>query len=358
MPPKHILTIVGARPQFVKASALSKAIALHPGFRETVVHTGQHFDKEMSKVFFDELEMAEPAYSLGINGLSHGAMTGRMLEEIEQIIYQEKPDFVVLYGDTNSTLAGALAASKLGVKVVHIEAGLRSNNWQMPEEQNRVLVDRMSDFLFVPSQEAIDNLKAEGISTPEKCIEEVGDIMYDVFLTFSPKAEKLTSHNTLMQGDFVLASVHRQENVEDKERFEAIVNGLNALHKKIPVLLPLHPRTRAALKKHNLRLECELVEPFSYLEMLSALSRCAYVLTDSGGLQKEAYYAGKMCFTLRNETEWVELVELGANVLVSPIEKLEALVESTDRSRANFSAQPYGSGKSTSKILETLLKEV
>jgi UDP-GlcNAc3NAcA epimerase len=356
MQQKHIVTIIGARPQFIKASALSAAIAEHPGFRETVVHTGQHFDTQMSQVFFEELAMLKPKYNLGINQRTHGAMTGRMLEEIEQILLKEVPDFVVLYGDTNSTLAGALAASKLQIKVVHIEAGLRSYNWKMPEEQNRVLTDRLSDVLFVPSNEAMLNLAKEGVVAPHKHIVEVGDIMYDVFLRYfdEVKNRQLPTSWAVEPGCFALVSMHRQENVDNPDRLRELVDGLNALNTSMPLLFPLHPRTKAALEKWKLTLTCKVIEPLSYLDMLLALQHCRYVLTDSGGLQKEAYYASRMCFTLRSETEWVELVDLNANVLIEYGQRLNTVVLKTDLSKADYTAQPYGEGNSAFKILEVL----
>lgn len=355
---KKVLTIVGARPQFIKASALSSAIKQSLNFKEVVVHTGQHFDAEMSEVFFEELQMDKPTYNLGIHSLSHGAMTGRMLIDLESILLEERPDVVVLYGDTNSTLAGALAAAKLHIPLAHVEAGLRSFNWQMPEEQNRVLTDRLSQFLFVPSIDALTNLEQEGITRKKAYIKVVGDIMYDVFLQHQATAKADTSwleELNIAHTDFYLATIHRQENTDNPERLKSIFKGLDALNENTPVLLPLHPRTAKALKTLGISTKVKCVPPLSYLKMLIALLHCKAVLTDSGGLQKEAFYAKKMCFTLRNETEWTELVQLGANTLVTDLNQLAELVLGSKPKEKTFSTNPYGDGNSTSKILEALL---
>ncbi len=357
---KKLLTVIGARPQFIKASALSAAVAEDARFVEVMVHTGQHFNAAMSEVFFSELNIPPPQYNLGIHSLPHGAMTGRMLEALEHIMRQEKPDVVVLYGDTNSTLAGALAASKLNIEVAHIEAGLRSYNWTMPEEQNRVLTDRLSHYLFVPAKNAAANLLKEGISEQTAEVVEVGDIMYEVFLRHFEKAKReadwLQESELVSQG-YVLASIHRQENVDNTERLKSIFAALDDVHDNIPVLCPMHPRTSKALKRLGISTKIKVVEPLSYLGMLSALLHAKAVVTDSGGLQKEAYYAQKPCFTLRNETEWTELVELNANFLVKDTAELPALLlpRFLDQINADFSKQPYGNGKSARSILNALL---
>ncbi len=354
---KKILTIVGARPQFIKASALSNAINQNSHFEEVVVHTGQHFDERMSDVFFKELGMDTPKYNLDIHSMSHGAMTGRMMEALEKIMLQELPDIVVLYGDTNSTLAGALAAAKLHIKVAHIEAGLRSFNWQMPEEQNRVLTDRLSQCLFVPSKDAVNNLSKEGINLQNAEIQIVGDIMYDVFLQHQNNAKTQTSwleELSLSSNNYFLASVHRQENVDDKERLTTIFRELDTLNEVTQVILPLHPRTKNSLKTHGISSSIKFIKPLPYIEMLSALLHCKAVLTDSGGLQKEAFYAKKICFTLRDETEWTELVDLGANILVTDLSQLAQVVSNVSTNNKVFASTPYGSGNSASKILEAL----
>lgn len=355
---KHIFTIVGARPQFIKASALSHAIQNHSGFRETLLHTGQHFDENMSEVFFEELNLPKPKYTLNIHSLPHGAMTGRMLEQIEKILIKETPDIVVLYGDTNSTLAGALAASKLGIPIAHVEAGLRSANWEMPEEQNRVLTDRLSRYLFVPSAKAEENLHKEGIHPKFAKIVNVGDIMYDVFLKHNPSEEEVNAwlhQHGLKRGKFALASIHRQENVANANKLSEIIDALNTIEEEVHILLPAHPRTVMAIEKHKLKHTFTVCAPLSYKQMLHALVSCSFVLTDSGGLQKEAFYAKKMCYTLRSETEWKELVDLKVNHVIPNFSQLPSIIKNAVFEENSFMFNPYGDGSSASKILEALM---
>jgi UDP-GlcNAc3NAcA epimerase len=310
-----VLTIVGARPQFIKAAVVSKAFAYYDSIKEVIVHTGQHFDANMSEVFFEQLSIPKPDYSLDIHGVGHGEMTGRMLIEIEKIILHEKPSYVVVYGDTNSTLAGALAAIKLHVPIVHIEAGLRSFNMKMPEEVNRILTDQVSSILFCPTQSAIENLAIEGFQSKTVEIENVGDVMQDSTIMFSKLATRPNITN--LEQSFVLATLHRAENTDDPKRLKGIVSALNTLHKDhYQVVLPLHPRTASVLDKLDLKLDVCTIPPQGYLEMLWLLENAGLVLTDSGGVQKEAFFFGKSCVTLRDQTEWVELIECGANVLV------------------------------------------
>ena len=310
----NILSIVGARPQFIKASVVSRAIADHPALAETIVHTGQHFDANMSAVFFGELGLPEPDYQLDINRGSHGEMTGRMLMEIERVIVSEKPERVLVYGDTNSTLAGALAAAKLHVPVAHIEAGLRSCNMRMPEEINRIVTDQLSDILFCPTETAMRNLRDEGFDRkPVQCL-NVGDVMQDSALFFARHAKK--PEDLTLTDDFILATLHRAENTDDPERLQAIVESLNLLHRRTAsVVLPIHPRTRQAIRDSGLHLDVQVIEPVGYLEMLWLLQHCSLVLTDSGGVQKESFFFAKPCVTMREETEWLELVDIGANRL-------------------------------------------
>lgn len=310
-----ILTIIGARPQFIKASVVSKAIAEQAGISEAIVHTGQHFDVNMSEIFFSQLDIPRPHFQLDIHGGSHGDMTGRMLSAIERLMLKEMPDRVLVYGDTNSTLAGALAAAKLHIPVAHIEAGLRSFNMRMPEEINRILTDQLSDILFCPTQAAMANLECEGFSKKPVQVLNVGDVMQDSALFFAQNAVAPPDLNTM--SDFILATLHRAENTDDPTRLEAIVNALNSIHLSVaPVILPLHPRTKGAIDKAGLKLQVKVIEPVGYLEMIWLLQRCGLVLTDSGGVQKEAFFFGKACLTMRDETEWVELVDIGANQLV------------------------------------------
>lgn len=318
----RIFTVIGARPQFIKAAAVSHRIAQTPGLSEVLVHTGQHYDANMSDVFFDELDIPAPAHHLGIAGGGHGAMTGRMLAAIEELLMAERPDMVLVYGDTNSTLAGALAAAKLHIPVAHVEAGLRSFNKRMPEEINRILTDHCSELLFTPTATATRNLRGEGV--PEARIVECGDVMFDAALRFAAKAEARgagAAQLGLGRGEYVLATVHRQENTDDPVRLAAIMGGLAMVAADLPVVLPLHPRTRARAEAANVAetvAALHIVEPVGYLGMTGLEKDAAVIATDSGGVQKEAFFHGVPCVTLRDETEWVELVEAGWNRLTPP----------------------------------------
>lgn len=311
-----ILTIVGARPQFVKAAAVSRAFLARGGIEEVIVHTGQHFDPSMSDVFFEELEIPAPRHSLDIHGGGHGDMTGRMLMAIEPVLIAEKPDWMLIYGDTNSTLAGALAAAKLHVPVVHVEAGLRSFNRRMPEEINRIVADHTSTLLLCPTQTAIDNLTREGIT---KGVHLVGDVMYDATLFAIEKAKKSSSildRLGLSPGSYDVATIHRAESTDNPERLAEIARWLAAKGRIRPIILPLHPRTRITLERTGTRLDgVRTIDPVGYLDMARLLGDCVEVYTDSGGLQKEAYFHRKLCTTLRDETEWVETLAAGWNCL-------------------------------------------
>ncbi len=314
-----IATIVGARPQFIKAATLSRCIDGQGGVTEVLIHTGQHYNTNMSDVFFSELDIRQPDHHLGIGGGTHGENTGRMIEAIEKVLVEEKPDWVLVYGDTDSTLAGALAAVKLHISLAHVEAGLRSFNRRMPEEINRVLTDHAADRLFVPTETAVANLVAEGI-TGDK-VQLVGDVMYDATLYYKAKARKPAAVGINDDQPFVLCTIHRAENTDDVVRLAAIVQTLNQLAEQMRVVLPLHPRTYAALKRlqsATLSLAVQVIEPVGFLEMAWLLAQCTLVVTDSGGVQKEAYFHQKACLILRDETEWVELVDAGFNQLVSP----------------------------------------
>jgi UDP-GlcNAc3NAcA epimerase len=312
-----VVTILGARPQFIKAATVSRAFS-KIGIPEVLVHTGQHFDHNMSQVFFDEMEIPKPDYHLEIHGGTHGAMTGRMLEKIEEILIQENPDYALVYGDTNSTLAGALAAVKLHIPVAHVEAGLRSFEMKMPEEINRILTDRVSSILFCPTSTAVQNLSNEGFENFDSKIILSGDVMFDAVLHYRPQIQyksTILQKLSLTPEKFVLATLHRAENTNDVSRLKEICQALNNIHQQIPVVLPLHPRTKAYLREHQILLEAIVIEPVGYFDMLALLSGCKLVLTDSGGLQKEAYFFQKFCITLRDQTEWVELVQAGVNSL-------------------------------------------
>lgn len=350
-----IVTIIGARPQFIKASVVSKAILETDDIEEILIHTGQHFDENMSNVFFEQLGIPRPHYQLDINGGSHGDMTGKMLMEIEKILLAEKPDRVMVYGDTNSTLAGALAAAKLHIPVAHIEAGLRSFNMQMPEEINRILTDQVSDLLLCPTDTAIQNLQNEGFSRKEHVsYHKVGDVMQDSALLFAPNAKK--PNNLRIDHDFVLATLHRAENTDNPTRLTNIVDALNTIHQTIaPVVLPLHPRTKKILSQHHLELNVHIIEPVGYFEMIWLLTHCSLVLTDSGGVQKEAFFFQKPCVTMRDQTEWVELVEIGANQLVGA--NRQAIIHAVKNNAHKLIEDPdhlYGGGKAADNIVKLL----
>ncbi|NLO70279.1 MAG: UDP-N-acetylglucosamine 2-epimerase (non-hydrolyzing) [Porphyromonadaceae bacterium] len=354
---KKIITIVGARPQFVKAATLSRQFAIL-GVNEKIIHTGQHFDANMSDVFFDEMEIPKPAYNLDIHGVGHGAMTGRMLEGIERILLSEKPDRVVVYGDTNSTLAGALAASKLHVPVVHVEAGLRSFNMQMPEEINRILTDRISNLLLCPTDTAIQNLKNEGFDNFDVKIVKNGDVMHDAALFYADKAElKSDILSQLKLDKFVLSTIHRQENTDNPENLKGIVNALNEINKEISVVVPIHPRTRNILKSQNIIPHFRLIDPVGYFDMILLLKNCELVLTDSGGVQKEAFFFGKQCITMREQTEWIELVEHGFNVLTgSDTQKIIDAFHAGLSRKSDFSLNLYGKGEAARIAAEEIVK--
>lgn len=284
-----IITIIGARPQFIKAAILSKTFSESGKINEVIIHTGQHFDFNMDKIFFNELKIPEPIYNLNINSLSHGIMTGRMLIQIEKILFDEKPDYVLVYGDTNSTLAGALAAKKLYINLIHVEAGLRSFNMRMPEEINRILTDRISDLLFCPTDNAVQNLLNEGFQNFACTIINSGDVMLDLVIYFQ-KTNKDLKNPYLSMKDFILCTIHREENTQNSDRLISILNGLNRLSREIEIILPLHPRTRKIINDLNLKINFKTIEPVGYFKMMNLLQKCKLVITDSGGLQKEAFF--------------------------------------------------------------------
>lgn len=348
-----IVTVVGARPQFIKAATVSRELASLSGFEEVLVHTGQHYDHNMSDIFFEELNIPKPAYNLACGGGAHGAMTGRQLEKIESVLLTERPDLLLVYGDTNSTLAGALAAAKLHIPVAHVEAGLRSYNRNMPEEINRVLTDHASELLFAPTQGARGNLLAEGIK--EDGIHVVGDVMYDATLYYSSQAKRPSWYDDVSssEGGYVLCTIHRAENTDDPFRLGSILEGL--ADSGLPVLLPLHPRTKRRIEELRLSVAANIhvVPPVGYLEMLWLEGHCRIVATDSGGVQKEAYFHGKPCVTLRDETEWTELVDGGFNRLVgtSPERIAESLASF---GHINIKSTIYGNGAAAAAVLDVL----
>lgn len=353
-----IVTVVGARPQFIKAAAVSREIAKHTDITELILHTGQHYDENMSDVFFDEMEIPAPNYHLKINSVGHGAMTGRMLEGIEKVLLNEKPDFVLVYGDTNSTLAGALAAKKLHVKVVHVEAGLRSFNINMPEEQNRILTDRISDILCCPTQRAVENLQKEGFSSFPCTVVNTGDVMQDAALFYSKISEKRSSiirRLKLKTDEYILSTVHRAENTDNGNRLVSILEALNELSSTYKVVLPLHPRTANIIKRIGFKLNFEPLGPVGYFDMIECLKGAKAVLTDSGGLQKEAFFFAKPCITMRDETEWVELVENEFNVVAgADKDKIINSFNFLGHFNKNFNKNLYGNGQACVNLLKAI----
>ena len=363
-----ILTILGARPQFIKAAAVSRSIRDYnanesSSIKEIIVHTGQHYDANMSNIFFDEMDIPMPDYRLDCGGLGHGAMTGRMLEKIEDILDTEKPDWVLVYGDTNSTLAGALAASKLHIPVAHVEAGLRSFNMGMPEEINRILTDRVSSYLFCPTDTALENLQNEGFPFPTAIKEEqkvfnVGDVMYDATLFYQQKAKETVSLEKwgLDEKGYALCTIHRAENTDVRCRLQSILNALHKINKTLPIILPLHPRTRKIVSESSLSdllSNFIVVEPVSYIETQRLEMSAKLILTDSGGMQKEAYFHGVPCITLRDETEWVETINSGWNTLAGANEDI--ILQCYENVHVPTTThQIYGDGTSSSQILNFL----
>lgn len=359
-----IVTILGARPQFIKAGSISREIARlkSTGFvvDEVIVHTGQHYDLNMSDIFFEEMKLPRPVYYLGVGGGSHGSMTGKMIEKIEDILILEKPDWVLVYGDTNSTLAGAIAASKLHIKIAHVEAGLRSFNNHMPEELNRILTDRLSTALFCPTSAALENLQAEGVGTwagdVKVCL--VGDVMLDGVEFYKNKSLK-PQINIQIPKDFILCTIHRAENTDDPSILKGIIQALQLISSKVKILLPLHPRCKAMIDSNSI--DCSgiiILEPQGYLSMIWLIQNCQLVMTDSGGLQKEAYFFGKKCITLRTETEWTELIQHKYNILAGTNTK--SILDTFDRFEKGGEIIPglYGSGNASQMILEELINGV
>jgi UDP-GlcNAc3NAcA epimerase len=356
-----LATIVGARPQFIKAATVSRQLRTDPEFTEVLIHTGQHFDPEMSEIFFTELMIPEPDYNFGIGSGLHGAQTGRMLEAIEATLLEVRPEMVLVYGDTNSTLAGALAAAKLHIPIGHVEAGLRSFNRRMPEEINRVVTDHLAALLFAPTEVAVGNLLKEGIDRSR--IHQVGDVMYDAALHYAAAAagrRALLHRLTLSPKSYVLATIHRAENTDDHARLRAILTGLAAVASECPVVLPLHPRTCSMLGGSDvlarLPAACRVIDPVGYLDMVVLEMNARLIATDSGGVQKEAFFYRVPCVTLRTETEWTELVDLGWNLIVPP-ESAAAVAAGV---RAGLTrppgreAMPYGDGTAAQRIVGIL----
>jgi UDP-GlcNAc3NAcA epimerase len=359
-----VVSVVGARPQFIKAAVVSRALR-EAGLLEVLVHTGQHYDPGLSEVFFRELDIPSPDYHLGIGGGTHGENTGRMIEAIERVLLEERPDWVLVYGDTDSTLARAIAAVKLHIPVAHVEAGLRSFNRRMPEEINRVLTDHASDILFAPTETAVKNLRREGI--PEERVHLVGDVMYDAALLYGEKAERHSDVLTrlgLSPKGYVLATIHRADNTDSPERLRVILEALAEVNRWVPVVFPVHPRTRERIKRFGLDSALEVLvmtdlvmtDLVGYLDMIKLEKNAQLIVTDSGGVQKEAFFYRVPCVTLREEAEWVELVSAGWNTLCPPLDKAQVtqtILESLGRVGVDLFA--YGDGRAGSIIADVLV---
>jgi UDP-GlcNAc3NAcA epimerase len=365
-----ILTVLGARPQFIKAATVSRVIKARTSIEEIIIHTGQHFDANMSSIFFEQLDIPRPSHNLHLGGLGHGAMTGRMIEAIETLIQRESPAWVLLYGDTNSTLSGALAAAKLRVPVAHVEAGLRSNNPEMPEEINRVITDRLSRLLFCPTKTAVENLNREGfpfrggatsLESRYQKILNVGDVMVDAVRYYGPLAKKhvpLSGFDLTHEG-YALCTLHRQENTDDKHRLSSILAACREITKYLPVVLPLHPRTKLKIAESLGELSLSgirVLEPLPYLEMQRLQMSAKVILTDSGGIQKEAYLHGVRCITLRDETEWAETLGSGMNVLAgADFERIMQKFRSADVVESRYDSSIFGDGRAAERVVDTLL---
>ena len=357
-----IVTVLGARPQFIKAGSVSREINRQvkkgADIKEVIVHTGQHYDANMSDIFFDEMQIPKPDYFLGIGGKAHGAMTGQMIEKIEEVLVKEQPDWVMVYGDTNSTLAGALAASKLHIKIAHIEAGLRSFNMRMPEEVHRIITDRISNLLFCPTQTAIDNLNVEAISAWGSNVKAIlsGDVMQDGAIFYRELAKKPSDMK--IAESFVLCTIHRAENTDSPKRLGNIISALNEIAKNKQVILPLHPRTKNILQQSDFDTSnLTIIDPVGYLNMVWLIEHCELVMTDSGGLQKEAFFFSKPCITLRDETEWVELITLGVNTLVGAdfLRIIEAYNNQSAFKADSLALNLYGNGQASKRIVTEIL---
>ncbi len=356
---KKVLTVIGARPQFVKAAVVSREIKKSNLLEEYIVHTGQHFDANMSDIFFEEMSIPKPDKNLDVNGVGHGAMTGRMLEGLEQSMLEQKPDIVLVYGDTNSTLAGAIAAKKLHIPIAHVEAGLRSFNNKMPEEINRIVTDRISDILFCPTDNAIANLKNEGFDNIEAKVYNVGDVMNDAAIFYAKMSKQksdIIDTNDLKANDFILCTIHRQENTDDENKLKHIISALEKIHQNNKrVIMPLHPRTAHKLKALHISPSFGTIPPVGYFDMIELLKNCSLVMTDSGGLQKEASFFEKPCITIRDQTEWVELINAGYNILSdAEINSICERYTLMSNKSIDFSQKLYGNGNAGNIIVKEI----
>ena len=359
-----IVTVIGARPQFIKAATISRVLQDdYKDISEVIVHTGQHYDDNMSKIFFDDLEIPKPDYNLGIGGSSHANMTGEQLVAIEKILLEEKPNLVLVYGDTNSTLSGALSSVKLHIPVAHVEAGLRSFNRKMPEEINRIVTDHTSDILFAPTEVAMNNLKNEGL---EQNAFNVGDVMYDAAIFYSEKAiqgSNILNKEKLFKEEYILITIHRAENTDDKDKLEKIMKSLIELSSIKKLIFPIHPRTKKNIQNLSIYEKIvehiQLIDPVGYMDMVMLENNASVIVTDSGGVQKEAFFHKVPCVTVRNETEWTELVELEWNNIVTEenIPNLHAICEAAIDSQGK-EAYPYGKGDAAERIIKILTENI
>jgi len=354
---KKIITVIGARPQFIKAAPVSKVILGQPDLCEVMVHTGQHYDFGMSNVFFDELEIPESVYNLEVGSNSHAIQTGEIMKRLEEVLIKEKPDLLLIYGDTNSTLAGALTAAKLHIPVAHVEAGLRSFNNKMPEEINRIVADRLSSLLFAPTKTAMNNLGNEGIT---EGVYKTGDVMYDVaqqFISRAKEKSRILVNLDIGPKEYILVTIHRAENTDDKARLTNIFTAFNKIAEDIPLVLPIHPRTRKMLREYQLENQLDsvkLIDPVGFLDMINLEHNAKLIVTDSGGVQKEAYFHKTPCVTLRDETEWVETVEAGWNILADVNRSENIILSINDMLCYNGERKTiseYGDGKSSREIV-------
>ncbi len=346
-----IATIVGARPQFIKTAPIS--IKINDSIdllSEIIIHTGQHFEKNMSNIFFDEMKIPKPKFNLNINQINYGQMIENMVQGIKPILYNENINGVLVYGDTNSTLAGSIAAKQIDIPLFHVEAGLRSNNRSMYEENNRIITDHLSDLLFCPNKNAVNNLAGENLT---EGVFFSGDIMLDAYIKFSSFKKSL--NQIPINSEFILATIHRRENLISKERLSSIFNNLNKINREKKIIFPLHPHTKKMMKEFKIKSDINFIEPLGYLSMLSLLKNSIMVITDSGGLQKESFFASKKCLVVRKQTEWIELLDNKTNLLTSP-KNIYDFYKKLIFQKCDFSTNPYGNGEATSIIIESILK--
>lgn len=355
----RLFSIVGARPQFVKVAALHRAIIKKNNLQHFILHTGQHYDYNLSEIFFRELDIPKPSFHININERSLASSTSHIQKKIEDVLKAENPDTIVVFGDTNSTLAGALAAKSLHIKLAHVEAGLRSYNNSMPEEINRIETDKISDLLFCPTTQAIKNLVQEGFNNSDKKVIQSGDIMLDAFNYYSEKITDFNSNAVLPKTAFILCTLHRESLLRSAEKMKEIVKALNEINGLIPIILPAHPRLQEVIYNLHLETDFTITEPVGYLNMLALLRSCTLVLTDSGGLQKEAFFSKKICVTLRDETEWTELIYSEVNFLAgdSSSKKIVSTFNTVFNKTGNFDNKFYGDGNAAENIVEELIKE-